>query len=189
MNNALIGNKIFYYKQLDSTQKEIWRQVQDNSIENGSVIVADVQTAGIGTHGRKWYTSQENNIAFSFVLFPEIEINKLKNITIIIANVIVKVFEDLYNVKLSIKNPNDIVVGTKKIGGILTQTKLQGEFVKTLVIGIGINTNQEVFDTEIESIASSIKNEFGINVDNNKVIKEFCKVFNNELIKLLGGIK
>ena len=58
--------KRFHYEKIDSTQKEVWRR-----LENGIIISADIQTDGIGTHGRKWYTSQKGNIAFSIGLMPK----------------------------------------------------------------------------------------------------------------------
>ena len=158
---------IIYYKEIDSTQKEIWRRIENGTIGDGTVIIADIQTDGIGTHGRKWYTSQQGNIAFSFAICPNIS----------------EIFKEIYNIELSIKNPNDIVIDNKKIGGILTQTKLQAEIVKYLVIGIGINTNQLEFDKEIKDIASSIKKEFNISIDNNIVIQEFGHKFEENVKK------
>lgn len=140
-----------------------------------------------GTHGRTWYTEEQDNIAFSFVVNPNCKIKKLEGMTLEIAQVIVRVFKKLYNIELKIKVPNDIVYKGKKIGGILTETKLSGEIVKYIVIGIGINTNQEKFNKAIKNIATSIKSEFGITVDSNKVIKEFCKEFEEKLIKRIEG--
>ena len=84
------------------------------------------------------------------------------------AEIILEVFENLYQIKLKIKHPNDIMINNQKVGGILTETKLQGEIVKYLVIGIGINTNNE-------EISTSIKKEFGIEIENSKVIEEICQ--------------
>ena len=91
---------------------------------------------GSGTHGRKWFTDEKNNIAFSFLVEANCEIEKLEGLTVEIAETMVEVFEKLYGISLGIKFPNDIVYQGKKLGGILTETKLQGEVVKYLVIGI-----------------------------------------------------
>lgn len=136
-----------------------------------------------GTHGRVWHTDQTNNIAFSFLINANCKVEQIEGITIEIANTIIETFKKLYNIKLEIKYPNDIVVKGKKIGGILTETKTQGEFVRNIVIGIGINTNQEKFTKEIEETASSIKNEFGLNVKNMEVINKFCELFEAKIIK------
>lgn len=89
-----------------------------------------------GTHGRKWHTDEKNNIAFSFFIEANCEIEKLKGITIEIAQTIVEVFKKLYHISLKIKFPNDIVYKGKKLGGILTETKLNGNIVRCIVIGI-----------------------------------------------------
>ena len=165
--------KVFHYKKIDSTQKEIWRRVKSGTIDDRTMIIADIQTAGIGTHGRVWHTDEENNIAFS-VYFDFIgknsRIDEFEGLTVEIAKKIVDVFEDLYGIRLDIKFPNDIYCNGKKLGGILTETKVQDGLVRCVVIGIGINTNQVQFTDEIEGIATSIRREFGIEVDNEKVI-------------------
>lgn len=89
-----------------------------------------------GTHGRKWHTDEKNNIAFSFVIEANCRIEQLEGMTIEIAETMVEVFRKLYQISLEIKFPNDIVYKGKKLGGILTETKLNGEFVKYVVIGI-----------------------------------------------------
>ena len=183
LNTKWLGKETIYYKEIDSTQKEVWRRIENKNIDNGTLILADIQTDGIGTHGRKWYTSQEENIAFSFVIYPNIQIQKIENLTVEIAETLLKVFQKIYSIQLAIKNPNDIIIKNKKVGGILAETKLRGEQIECLVIGIGINTNQQKFTKEIENIATSIKNEFHIKVDNLEVITEFCNLFEQNMIK------
>ncbi len=183
LNTKWLGKETIYYKEIDSTQKEIWRRIENKNIDNGTLILADIQTDGIGTHGRKWYTSQKENIAFSFVIYPNIQIQKIENLTVEIAETLLEVFQKIYSIQLAIKNPNDIIINNKKVGGILAETKLRGEQIECLVIGIGINTNQQKFTKEIENIATSIKNEFHIKVDNLEVITEFCNLFEQNMIK------
>lgn len=89
-----------------------------------------------GTHGRKWHTDEKNNIAFSFFIEANCEIKKLEGITIEIAETIIEVIRKLYHISLEIKFPNDIVYKGKKLGGILTETKLNGKIVKYIVVGI-----------------------------------------------------
>lgn len=140
---------------------------------------------GCGTHGRKWYTNEKNNIAFSLFLQANCKVSQVTNLTLMLAKTVVEVFEKLYDITLTIKFPNDLMYQGKKLGGILTQTKLQGEFVKDIVIGIGINTNQEEFKGEISKIATSIKNEFKIEVENQEVITQFCNLFETKMNRVL----
>ena len=177
----VLGSEIFYYKKIDSTQKEIWRRIVTEKIKNGTIIIADVQTQAIGTHGRRWHTSQKGSIAFSLCLFPDCKLENLKTITKDIAKLLVDIFYDFYNVKINIKSPNDLIINNKKIGGILTETRLNGENVKDLVIGIGINTNKKDFEDDIKDIATSVYNQYKIKVDNIRIITEFCNRFEKYL--------
>ena len=187
LKTKYLGQKIIYYNQLDSTQKEIWRRIENDNIENGNIIVAQIQTDGIGTHGRRWYTSEQNNIAFSIYLKIEKPVENIKTITLELAKTFVEVFENLYEIEIEIKTPNDLIINNKKIGGILTQSKLQGEIVKYLVIGIGINTNQENVNQETTNIATSVKKETKIEINNENIIIEFCNLFERKLEKMLKG--
>lgn len=168
-----LGKNYIFYKQIDSTQKEIWRRINQENIINGTVIRADSQTAGIGTHGRIWH-STENNIAFSFYYETNCNISRLNGLTTEIAETIVEIFQEKYGITLDIKLPNDIYANGKKLGGILTESKVCGDVVKYLVIGIGINNSQLEFCEELENIATSLNKEFNVIVDVNEFISEFC---------------
>lgn len=184
LKTNFLGRNSIFYKEIDSTQSEVWRLIESNSAPSGTVVIADIQTNGKGTHGRVWHTDEVNNIAFSFFVKMDCNVKELDGITLDIAKIIVEIFKDMYNIDLDIKLPNDIVFGGKKIGGILTETKVYQEMVKFLVVGIGINTGKMQFSDDIIDIATSIKNEFGIDVDVIEFITEFCNRFeqNKKLI-------
>ncbi len=167
--------KIINYEELDSTQLEAKRLVEKNSALDGTIIVAKNQINGIGTHGRKWISKKDESITFTMILMPNCAIEKLENFTLKIAECVVDVFYELYNIKLNIKKPNDIVFNGKKIGGILTESKVYQNIVKYIFIGIGLNTNQINFPEELQDIATSIKNEFNIDVDNNTIITKIAE--------------
>lgn len=183
LKTNFLGRNIFYYKTIDSTQKEIWRRVDDDKIESGTLIFADIQTGGIGTHGRIWHTDEKNNIAFSFYLKLNCDIITLSGLTKKIAEIIIRIFKDKYRINLQIKEPNDIYYNEKKLGGILSETRLIANKVKHLVIGIGINTNKEYFPEDIEGKATSIIKEFGVTVNTKEFIEEFCNRFEIEIMK------
>lgn len=183
LTTNFLGRNAIYYKQIDSTQKEIWRLIENEQVPNGTLIIADIQTNGIGTHGRIWHTDEENNVAFSFVVRMDCNINKIDGITIKIAQIIQEIFKEQYEIELQIKEPNDIIYKGKKLGGILTQTKIVGEKVKYLVVGIGINTEKVNFSEDIQDVATSIKKEFDVYVDTKEFVAEFCNRFEKEMLK------
>ena len=168
----IIGNEILIYNEIDSTQEEAKRIIKN--IKDGTVIIANNQTNGQGTHGRKWYTEKNSNIIMSIILFPNIEVEKLKNITLDIASVIVDTIYELYNYKLTISYPNDIVLNGKKLGGILTNISTQGGIAKDIIIGIGLNINQVQFPEEIVDIATSLRKEYEIIFNKKEIIEKIC---------------
>lgn len=182
LNTKFLGKKIYYYNIIDSTQKEVWRLYKQNA-PSGTLVMAGIQTNGIGTHGRIWHTDKENNIAFSFLITTDTNVKKLEGITLKTAQIVLEVFKEKYGISLEIKEPNDIVYNNRKIGGILTETKVSLENVKAIVIGIGINTSQTIFDKSIQEIATSIKKEFGINIDIEIFIEKFCEKFEKEILE------
>lgn len=186
LKTKFLGRNNIYYKQIDSTQKEIWRLSEKKETKNGTLVMADIQTNGIGTHGRIWHTDEKNNIAFSFLVKPQCNIKDLEGITLEIAETIVELFKTKYKIDINIKKPNDLIINNKKVGGILTETKLVSQQVKFLVIGIGINTQKEKFTEDIQYLATSIKKEFNININAEEFISEFCNKFEGKLIKRIG---
>lgn len=177
LNCNFLGKTFYFYEEIDSTQDEIWRLVDNKKIVNGQLVAANIQTKGKGTHGRVWHTDESDNIAFSFYIEMGKNISSLDGLTYEIAKVITDIFEDKYDISLDIKLPNDIMCNGKKIGGILTEAKVITNKVKYLVIGVGINTNKSFFANDIKNIATSIKKEFNIEINSFDFISEFCNRF------------
>ncbi|MCL2860227.1 MAG: biotin--[acetyl-CoA-carboxylase] ligase [Oscillospiraceae bacterium] len=178
LSTKYMGRNIIYFETIDSTQKKA-KELAKNKVQNGTLVLANMQTHGVGTHGRVWHTEPNSNILMTLVLYPNCNIDKLNTITIDIANCLVKVIKNLYKIQLSIKEPNDLILNGRKIGGILTETKLNKEFVDVLFIGIGFNVNQEKFPEEINEIATSLKKEFKKDFEREKIVAEFLNRLEN----------
>jgi len=181
LNTKCLGREFCYFNEIDSTQTEIWRRIENKTIKNGTIVMADIQTMGKGTHGRVWHTDEKENVAFSFYIETNNEISKFEGLTIQIAEIITKIFKRKYNIEVKIKYPNDLIINNKKIGGILTESKVNSDCIKYLVVGIGININKTCFSEDIKDIATSIKKEYGISVDKYEFITEFCNEFEKHL--------
>lgn len=151
-----IGKQIKYFDEIDSTQIEAKRNIE--KYRNGTVIIADIQTAGKGTHGRVWHTKTDN-IAMTIILKPEINIKKLEGFTVAIAENIQQAIKKIYGINLEIKLPNDLLLNNKKICGILTEVVTIKEIVKEIFIGIGFNVNEKEFPNDIFNIATSLYKE------------------------------
>ena len=169
LNTKFMGKKFEYYKNLESTHI-LAKEKPEEEIENGMVILAENQTSGIGTHGRKWFVEKGKNLTFDIV---------------VIAECIVKTLKELYNIETKIKMPNDIILNNKKLAGILTESSVLGNYVKKIFIGIGININQEFFENQIVNIATSLKKEFKINFDKCEILKRFLEIFEERYLNLI----
>ncbi|MCA1927982.1 MAG: biotin--[acetyl-CoA-carboxylase] ligase [Calditerrivibrio sp.] len=142
-------NKIYYFDSIDSTNSE----GMVNNYPYFSVIIAKTQTSGKGRSGRVWYSTVPENIYLSFIM-PPFHTEKLLPLNILTAYSIVEGLKSI--IDLRIKWPNDLVVNKKKIGGILLESKFLGNKLEKVVVGVGLNVNQEFFDNSLEKIATSI---------------------------------
>ncbi len=170
-------NKIKYFDELPSTH--LYVKENQDKLENGTVIIANKQTAGIGTHGRTWYTGSGDNIAMSMLFKPECDLSSLNNITVDVAQSIKKTIRNLYNIGLNIKYPNDLLLNGKKICGILTEINTISGKINYLIISLGFNVNEICFDEETIKIATSLKKEYNKNFDRKEIILRIIQNINN----------
>ncbi len=176
-----LGKNFYFFDNIDSTQTEIWRRIDNKKIKNGTIIMTDIQTKGKGTHGRIWHTDEKNNIAFSMYIETNDVVELFEGITKEIAKTIQEILKSKYKINVEIKYPNDLMINGKKVGGILTESRVKSDLIKYIVIGIGINTNKSEFPEDIKEIATSIKQEYKINIDKYEFVSEFCNKFEEKL--------
>ena len=164
-----------YKMWMDSTNVQAKRLGEEN-VEDGTVVVALRQTAGKGRRGKDWM-SPEGNCYFSLLLKPDIRIEHASRLTLVAALALAKAIQNVSGLQPQIKWPNDIIIGRKKVCGILTESKIGCNGLEYVIIGMGINANQTQFDTEIQDIATSIQLETGQEIDCAKVIGESLNCF------------
>ena len=169
--------KVEYYDEITSTndrakeiaEKVLRREVENimlqkqnlgKNVEEARAIIAENQTKGKGTNGRAWLSHSGENILMTLLFYPRKNIQEFKNITYQIAEMIQSAIKDLYDINLSIKLPNDLLLKGKKICGILTESSIQNEKVNYLVIGIGFNVNKLIFPEALKELATSLKKEY-----------------------------
>jgi BirA family biotin operon repressor/biotin-[acetyl-CoA-carboxylase] ligase len=134
---------IRFFSTLDSTNDEGWRWI-DAGIAQTALVVADEQTAGRGRNRRRWVTVAGRALAFSLVLaYPQLEPQHIQRLTGLGALATCQALSSLYDLPAEIKWPNDILLRGRKVGGILAETRWQGEALEAAVVGIGINIAPE----------------------------------------------
>ena len=165
------------FKQIKSTHTYL--KENNQKYKENIAIIADEQTEGIGTKGRNWHTGTNKNIAISILYKTQKNTEKLKGLTTEIAKRIQKVIKNNYNIELSIKEPNDLILNKKKICGILTESNTIGNKINYVIISIGFNVNESNFPKELENIATSLYKETGKKYNKQKIIEDFIKTLEN----------
>lgn len=178
--NKVIGKKIEYYKEINSTHKYA-KKIAIKNENNGKIIIAEKQTDGIGTKGRVWYTGEEKNIAMTIILNPKCGIDKLDGLTIKIAQIMKKTIDELYGYELKIKEPNDLMLNNKKICGILTKINTMAGKINYLLISLGFNVNEDIFSEETKNIATSLKREYKKDFSREDIIINFIEKLEKEI--------
>lgn len=165
------------YEEIESTHKYLKENQQ--IYKEKTVIIANRQTGGIGTKGRSWFTGSSKNIAMSILYRPICNIKDLDGLTVKIAKILQKEIQNLYNIELKIKEPNDLILNDKKICGILTETNIIGNKINYLIISVGFNVNESDFPGELENIATSLKKETGREFNKEEIIQKFISSLEN----------
>lgn len=162
LKTTMMGRHIHFEEIVSSTQK-IARNLANEGVEEGTIVVADQQTNGKGRMARVWYSPKGTGIWMSMIIRPNLPVNQTPQLTLLTAVAIVQAIEELTPLKPEIKWPNDIMLNGKKLVGILTELQAEADQVHSVIIGTGINVNQKIddFPEELQSIATSIFIETG----------------------------
>jgi BirA family biotin operon repressor/biotin-[acetyl-CoA-carboxylase] ligase len=149
---------ILRYEEIDSTSSEAARQARRGAAE-GTCVIARSQSAGRGRYGRAWVSDKDAGLYYSLVLRPAIEARYLPLVTLMAGIAVHDTLADL-GLKPDIKWVNDILVGDKKISGILCEA-IETSAGQAVIVGIGINIASTTAYNEISSIATSAEAELG----------------------------
>ncbi len=147
-----------YVDEIDSTNDELKRRASENKCHEYQVLSAGTQTGGRGRSGHTWASPAGSSVSTSMILFPEsVNIERIFRITPIAAVAVAETVEKLYGLPVQIKWPNDILIGEKKVCGILNELITGDAGVAAhVVVGIGVNVHIREFPPEISDIATSL---------------------------------
>lgn len=171
-----IGKKIYYMDVTDSTNTQA-NHLADKGAPHGTLVVADRQEAGRGRRGRGWESPAHTGIFMTLLLKPEIAPGNASMLTLVTALAVTKGIERVTGLSPRIKWPNDIVIRGKKVCGILTEMSAQVDYVTHIVIGVGINVQNESFPEEIADVATSLKLETGNSINRARLIEAIWEEF------------
>ncbi len=157
-----IGDPLYYYDEIGSTNDEAFRLGLAGAPE-GTVLIADQQSAGRGRMQRIWHSPPGANIYTSIILRPSFDPLRAGQISIAAGVAVAETLNSICKGNAALKWPNDVLIAGKKVCGILAQMKMTNRTVDFVVVGIGINVNitMDQFPKDIREIATSMAIETG----------------------------
>ncbi len=187
-NGQLIGNKVVHFKEIDSTNNYA-KIIANEGCPHGTVVVSEKQTLGRGRVGREWKSNNNEGLWFTIVLRPDMEPENIQLITLAASVAVVEGIFESQGIVCTIKWPNDIILGDCKLVGILTELSAEPGHVNYVVVGIGININQDLksFDDEIRNKATSLKIHTGKPVSRVRVLEKILTKFEDIYNIMLNG--
>ena len=164
LKTRVFGNKIYTFETIDSTNNCAKAVAGCGALE-GTVIIAEHQSAGRGRLGRYWQANPNENLTFSIVLRPRVEPDALNLLPLYVAVALSQAVERTTGLQVECKWPNDLLINKKKFAGILIEASIKQNILEHVVVGIGINVNQETFSGDLKGKATSLRLQLHTAVD------------------------
>ena len=175
LQTSFIGRNIEYFSFTDSTNDDAFDLILNEDPKDGTLIITDHQRKGRGRREKKWVSSPGNNLTFSLILNKKVQCsNELFSIMSGIA--VIKGINKFTGIECAMKWPNDIILNNKKIGGILIETKRNNPY---LVIGIGLNVNEQEIPDDLINIATSLRIEKKSSIQREPLLAFILNEFEN----------
>jgi BirA family biotin operon repressor/biotin-[acetyl-CoA-carboxylase] ligase len=171
LQTKLIGKTIHHFSEITSTN-DLAKEMATMGAREGTVILAETQTRGKGRLGRKW-ASPRGGIWLSTILRPKLSAKDTPKLTLMTSLAVAKTINQLFNLKTEVKWPNDVLINTKKVCGILTEAETRGGTTNFVVVGIGINANVELssLPKQVRENATSLRHELKREIDREQFLR------------------
>lgn len=176
LDTESIGRNFIYCEEVESTNALLLQNRDDFKL-HGTVVLAEKQTGGRGRKDRKWFSAKDQNLTFSILLKNKINRQKVNLINFGTSLAIAYSLENLFQLRLNLKWPNDVLVGDEKIAGILLESVSKGSQIERLVVGIGLNVNQTTFQGAYNLPPTSVKKETGNEIDRERLLSDILNNF------------
>jgi BirA family biotin operon repressor/biotin-[acetyl-CoA-carboxylase] ligase len=165
------GSSYRYYDEIESTNVEA-KSLANSGAPEGTVVIAEAQTAGRGRLGRRWTSPSGKGLLFSVLLRPALPMSEAHLLTLVAACAAAEAIESLASAPVTIKWPNDLFIGDRKVGGILLEVAGEQDEVDWIVVGIGVNVNTEYSELPValRRTATSLKMVGGEPVDRSELL-------------------
>ena len=184
----VIGRDIRVFEQTTSTNDVIEKLARDG-VKEGAVVFAESQTKGRGRLGRKWISPGRKGLWFSVLLRPDLRPQETTQLTVAFATALRRAIQSETGLRPEIKWPNDIVIGEKKVAGILTELNAELDRVRHVILGIGVDVNLGAgeFPPELRKLATSLKIESGRMISRAELATAILRELDSDYARICGG--
>ena len=182
----IIGRDIRVFEETTSTNDVIEKLARDG-VKEGAVVFAESQTKGRGRLGRKWSSPTHQGLWFSILLRPKLTPQEVTQLTVASATALRRAIKTVTGVAADIKWPNDLLIGGKKVVGILTEMSAAVDRVRHVILGIGVDVNQTDFPPELRAIATSLKAATGEEISRAELAVEILRELDFDYARIGAG--
>ncbi len=184
----IIGRDIHVFEQTTSTNDVVEKLARDG-VREGVVVFAESQTKGRGRLGRQWISPERKGLWFSILLRPELRPLETTQLTVAAAAALRRAIQSETGLKPEIKWPNDLVVGGRKVAGILTELSAELDRVRHVILGIGVDVNLGAgeFPPELKKTATSLKMESGRPISRAELAVAILRELDEDYARVCGG--
>ncbi len=191
LTTAFMGRRVVYYSSISSTN-DVARELAVQGVPEGTLVIADEQTAGKGRLGRRWLAPPGTSLLMSLLFRPHfLALYQTQRLTMICSLAVVETIEAVTGLSAAIKWPNDIVVQGKKAGGILTELGATGGSLDYAVVGLGLNVNLDFEAVEamgnLATTATSLFQELGREVSRLTLLWRILGSVEGRYLRLKAG--
>lgn len=170
LKTAEFGKHVFSFDTIDSTNT-FAKSLTPHEALHGTIILADEQTAGRGRMQREWISPKGKNLLFSLILYPEFGVEKISLLPFVGSLAVTDAIETVTGLSATCKWPNDVLINDRKVCGMLLESSTGHAPTTKIILGIGVNVNQEEFPEALRYKASSLKNESNVEIDRLRLLQ------------------
>jgi BirA family biotin operon repressor/biotin-[acetyl-CoA-carboxylase] ligase len=184
LRGSLFGKRIYHFFKTDSTNR-VALELGHAGEPEGAVVLAEEQTAGRGRSGHTWHSERATGIYATLLLRPRLAPVQAPLLTMMAGLSAYAAVQAVTGLNLDLKWPNDLLINGKKVGGILTEMHAEPTLVRFVIVGIGINVNQEQFPADLAGKSTSLRIESGRAQSRPEVLVQFLRQFERDYSEFL----
>src|ERR1700724_2097619 len=184
LKGSLFGKRIYHFFKVDSTNR-VALELGHAGEPEGAVVLAEEQTAGRGRAGHAWYSERATGIYATLLLRPHLAPVQAPLLTMMAGLSAHTAIQAQTGLNVDLKWPNDLLIRGKKVGGILTEMHAEPAQIRFVIVGIGLNVNQEKFPAELTGKSTSLRMETGRPQSRLEVLVQFLRQFERDYSEFL----